>query len=201
MELSPLAKEKLAKIGELTEEEKAKLKYNAQLNTLLADYFTAKMTPDELWKELKKLKDEGKRAILQDAQLRLLDTITLSMNDVDFDRRYKGILAAETLKDGGDYVRLEQELKAVETLRRRYREEIDRTYQVLRERVEEQVRLASRQIVSQAAAQGAVVDFESSVEATVKASPEWKDFISRHENIYRQKLKEALSRIREKLQR
>jgi len=200
MELSPLAREKLAKIGEPTEEEKARLKYNAQLNTLLADYFTAKMTPDELWKELKKHREEGRSSILQDTQLRLLDTITLSMNEIDFDRRCKGILAAETLKDGGDYVRLEQELKSVESLRRRYREELDRTYETLRERVEEQVRAASRQLATQVAAQGAAIDVEGSVEASVKSSAEWKEFISRHEGTYRQKLKEALSRIREKLQ-
>ena len=200
MELSPLAKEKLARIGELTEEEKARLKYNAQLSALLADYFTAKISPEDLWKELKKHKEEGRVSILLDTQFRLLDTITLNMNDADFDRRRRGILAAESLKEESDCARIEQELKSVENLRHRYQEEIDRTYNALREGVEEQVRVASQQLARQAASRGAAIDIEGSVEASVKSSAEWKEFISRHENTYRQKLKEALSRIRSKLQ-
>jgi len=200
MELSPLAKEKLARIGELTEEEKARLKYNAQLSALLADYFTAKISPEDLWKELKKHKEEGRGSILLDTQFRLLDTITLNMNNADFDRRRRGILAAESLKEESDCARIEQELKSVENLRHRYQEEIDRAYNALREGVEEQVRVASQQLARQAASRGAAIDIEGSVEASVKSSAEWKEFISRHENTYRQKLKEALSRIRSKLQ-
>ena len=57
MELSPLAREKLAKIGDLTTEEKVSLKYSEQLTSLLAEYFTNELSPDDLWKELKKHKD------------------------------------------------------------------------------------------------------------------------------------------------
>jgi len=71
MELSPLAREKLAKIGELTEEEKAGLQYSKQLADLLAEYFTNELSPDDLWKELKRHKNEGRGFILKDAQLRI----------------------------------------------------------------------------------------------------------------------------------
>ena len=59
MELSPLAREKLARIGELTDEEKARLKHSEQVTSLLAEYFTNEMSPDDLWKELKKYRTKG----------------------------------------------------------------------------------------------------------------------------------------------
>jgi hypothetical protein len=42
MELSPLAREKPAKIGEPSEEEKVGLISAGQLNALLADYYTSR---------------------------------------------------------------------------------------------------------------------------------------------------------------
>jgi len=199
MELSPLAREKLAKIGELTEEEKAKLKYTRQLNTLLADYFTNKLSADDLWKELKKHKEEGEAGILAEAQLKLLDTLNLTVNNTDFDNRRKAILAVETLKDGNDYLRLEQDLKSLENLRRQYREEMEKTYKILKTRVEQQVKQATQQLSRQAAAQGAAIDIEGSVEASTKATPEWKSFMSKHENTYNQKFRDCIDKIRKKV--
>ncbi len=200
MELSPLAREKLARIGELTEEEKDKLKYTGQLNALLAEYFTKKLSPEDLWKELKKHKEEGRTSLVLEAQLKLLDTLNLSVSDVDFDSRRKAVLAAETLKDGADYLHLEQELKSIENLRREYREEMEKRYKTLKARVEQQVKQASKQLAQQAAARGAAIDIEGSVEASTKATPEWKDFITKHENAYNLKFKDHLDRLRKKLQ-
>jgi len=200
MELSPLAREKLAKIGELTEEEKAKLKYAGQLNALLADYFTHKLSTDDLWKELKKHKEEGQAGILKEAQLKLLDTLNLTVSDADFDNRRKAMLAVETLKDGNDYLRLEQDLKSLENLRRQYREEIEKTYKILKSRVEQQVKQATQQLSRQAAAQGAAIDIEGSVEASTKATPEWKSFMAKHESTYNQKFKDYLDKLLKKLQ-
>jgi len=199
MELSPLAREKLAKIGELTEEEKTKLKYAGQLNALLADYFTNKLNTDDLWKELKKHKEEGQAGILTEAQLKLLDTLNLTVSNADFDNRRKAMLAVETLKDGNDYLRLEQDLKSLENLRRQYREEMEKTYKILKTRVEQQVKQATQQLSRQAAAQGAAIDIEGSVEASTKATPEWKSFMSKHENTYNQKFRDCIDKIRKKV--
>jgi len=199
VELSPLAKEKLAKIGELTAEEKVGLKYSEQLTSLLAEYFTNELSSDDLWRELKRHKNEGRGFILKDAQLRILDAMRLSSNDVDIDRLRRGLLAAETLKDNGDYASLEHELKSVENLRRQYREERDKTYDKIKADVERQVRMAAQQLAGRAAAKGAAIDVRSSVEATAKASPEWKSFVASHENTYGQKFKEHIARMREKL--
>jgi len=196
VELSPLAREKLAKIGELTEEEKIKLKFSQQLTSLMAEYFTNELSPDGLWKELKKHKDEGRGFLLKDAQLKILDAMKLSSSDRDIEKMSRGLLAAESLKDSGDYAGLEHQLKSIDDLRRHFREEINKAYSKMKTDVEKQVRQAAQKLAGQAAAKGAAIDVDSSVEATVKSSPEWKAFISRHERTYNQKFNEHLTKLR-----
>jgi len=199
MELSPLAREKLAKIGELTEEEKTGMKYAKQLADLLAKYFRNDLNPDGLWKEIQEHKNAGRGFMLRDTQLRLLEAISLSSRNADFDKLCRGILAVETLKEGGDYAGLEHQLKSVENLRQQYKEERDKAYDRIKADVEKQVRMAAQQLAGQAAAKGAAIDVQSSVEASAKASPEWKSFIARHENTYNQKFKEYIASVRKKL--
>jgi len=199
VELSPLAREKLASIGELTDEEKAKLKYSEQLTSMLAEYFTNELSPDDLWKELRKHKDEGRGFVLKDTQIRILDAMRLSSSDVDIDKLRRGLLAAETLKDNGDYASLEHDLKSIEDLRRQYREERDKTYDKIKADVEKQVRLAAQQLAGQAAAKRTAIDVQSSVEATVKASPEWKTFVAKHDETYNQKFKGYIAKMQDKL--
>jgi len=199
VELSLLAKEKLAKIGDLTTEEKARLKYSEQLTSLLAEYFTSELSPDDLWKELRKHKDEGRGFLLREAQLKILDAMKLSSRDADINKLRRGLLAAETLKDNGDYGGLEHDLKSIDDLRRQYKEERDKAYGKIKADVERQVRLAAQQLAGQAAAKGAAIDMKSSVEASAKASPEWKSFISRHDTTYEQRFREYIDGMREKL--
>jgi hypothetical protein len=197
MELSPLAKEKLAQIGELTQGEKAKLKHSQHLASVLSDYFTAKLSPEGLWQELRTQKEEGREFLLREAQLRLVDAINLSGTERDFDRQCRGILAVETLKNESNYTALEQSLDSIQNLRRQYRKEKEKAYRAIKGKIEKQVKLAAQQLAAQAQAQGALIDIQSSVEATAKASPEWKSFISKHENNFSQKLKDQLARLRE----
>jgi len=199
VELSPLAREKLAKIGELTEEEKSKLKYSQQLTSLLAEYFTNELNPDGLWKELKRHKDEGRVFMLKDAQLKILESMRLSSSEIDMEKLRRGLLAAESLKDDGDYAGLEHELKSIEDLRRQYRDERNKTYEKIKANIEKQVKLAAQKLAGQASAKGTTIDVDSSVEATAKASPEWKSFVAKHENTYDQKFKELIVRVRGKL--
>jgi len=201
VELSPLAREKLAKIGELTEEEREHIKYARQLADLLAKYFKGDLNPDGLWKELQEHKKAGREFMLKDAQTILLEATNLSSNDVDFEKMGRGILAAETLKEAGDYSAVDHELKSLENLRRKYREEKDKAYSRIKADVEKQVRAAAQQLAGQAASKGAAIDVQGSVEATAKASPEWKSFITRHENTYNQKFKEVTLGLRERLKK
>ena len=199
MELSPLAREKLAKIGELTEEEKEHIKADKQLADLLAKYFKGDLNQDGLWKELQEHKYAGREFILKDAQKIFLEAINLLSNNMDFEKMCRGILAAETLKDGGDYASLDHGLKSLEDLRIKYKKDKDKAYNQIKANIEKQVRVAAQQMAGQAATKGEAIDIQGSVEASTNASPEWKSFIANHDNTYNQKLKENISVLREKL--
>jgi len=197
MELSPLAKEKLAQIGELAPEEKARLKYSRRLSSVLSAYFTARLSAEDLWKELRTQKEEGREFLLREAQLKLIDAINLSGAERDFDRQCRGILAVETLKSEGSYTNLEQVLSSIKALRRQYREEKQKAYAAIKKKIEKRVELSAQQLAAQARAKGASIDVETSVEATAQASPEWKSFITKHDDSFSQKLKDQLARLRE----
>ena len=63
----------------------------------------------------------------------------------------------------------------------------------------ERTAIAVQQFAGKAAAKGAAIDVQSSVETSAKASPEWKRLISRHESKYGQIFGEQIARIREML--
>ena len=113
MELSPLAKEKLARAGELSATEKESLRLSEELTTLLSDFFTQKLDAEGLWMKLKQYKDEGKGSLIRETQLRLAHTLSLGGSDLDFERYYSGVLGLETLKEQSKYTELELVLKAV----------------------------------------------------------------------------------------
>ncbi len=199
MELSPIAKERLNKIGKLTDEEKRKLKYDEHLKSMLAKYFKNEISADVLWEELKKHKTAGRAYLLNDAQLKLLDTVNMSSSEVDFEKVNRGLLAVESLKDNGDYATLEQGLESINNLHRQYNEEKDKAFDEIKTAVEREVSMAVQQLAGQAAAQGAMVDIQGSVEASARSSPEWKRFVTQHNATYNRQFKDQLQKIRRML--
>ena len=73
-DLPPLARERLAKIGELTPEEKEKMVDSEKVDSLLSEFYLGQIDSDSLWK---KLKEEGKPSLLREAQMRLIDSLSL----------------------------------------------------------------------------------------------------------------------------
>ncbi|HUX48434.1 MAG TPA: hypothetical protein VMV76_04585, partial [Dehalococcoidia bacterium] len=64
-DLPPIAREKLARIGELTQEEKEKMTVSEKVNCLLSEFYQGQIDPEALWK---RLKEEGKPSLLREAQ-------------------------------------------------------------------------------------------------------------------------------------
>jgi len=193
MELSPLARERLARIGALSPEEKEKASQSGELDSLLSEYFTGNLSSDDLWKRLKALQDRSGKSITKEAQLKLLDTLRLQMNQVDFEQRRNAILAVETVKDKGDYSNLELVLTSLETLRQKYTQIKEQAYQQLRASVEKQLHAVAQQAIRQ----GMKIDMENSIDANVKASPQWKDFISKHEQACGEMFTSHIDKLRE----
>jgi hypothetical protein len=195
MELSPRARERLERIGELSQEDKDRLKDSEQLAQLLSDYFTGKLSPEDLWMTLKGYKDEGKESMIREAQLGLVNALALESSDLDFERCRNGLLAVETLKGQGQYLDLERNLNSIQSLRQQYREEKGRAFNALKANIEKQIEMAARQMAQQTGNKRLPVDIQGSAEASVRNSHQWKDFVSTHEREYSSEFRSRLAEL------
>ncbi len=193
MELSPRARERLAKIGALSPEEKERIRRSQELDSLLSQYFKGDLNSEGLWKELKSLKDKSNESIVKEAQVKLIDTLRLQMNQEDFEPRRSAILALETMKGEGKYSSLELVLNSIEALRQKYTEAKEQIYEQLKSLVEKQLQAVAQQAIKQ----GVKIDIETSLEANIKTSPQWKDFISEHERTCGEMFNSYMNKLRE----
>ncbi len=136
------AMEKAAQIGELTPEEKQKIKEDESLKTILADFYKGKLGRDELWQTLK----GGSEAFLKKAQMHLADSLGLGGLPEDFQIRREGILAIETLKKTQNTSSIELILDAAGMLRKEYQDGKERAAEELREAVERNPQLRMRPV-------------------------------------------------------
>src|SRR4030043_811247 len=117
-DLSPIARERLAKIGELTQEEKERTADSEKIDSLLSEFYQGQIDPENLWK---RLKEAGKPSLLKEAQVRLLDSLSFGSTPAELQRKRDGILAIETLKQEQNTPTIELNLKRIGDRQKRYR--------------------------------------------------------------------------------
>ncbi|MCD6599349.1 MAG: hypothetical protein J7L19_02090, partial [Dehalococcoidia bacterium] len=81
----------------------------------------------------------------------------------------------------------------VETLRQEYTQAKKQTYEQLKAALEKQFQTVAQQVIEQ----GLKVDAESSLEANVKNSPQWKAFIAEHDKSYGEMFNNYIAKLRE----
>lgn len=192
MDLSPRARERLERIGSLSDTEQQHLQREHEVEAVLSQFFTSNMTTDELWQQLKSLSATYGAMIVKQTQERIAETIRLQMNDDDFETRKAAVMALETLKDSGSYTTIESLLGSIVSLRQRYNEVKQQALEQVRAQMEGQVRAAAEQ----ARRQGMLVDTASAIEANIMNSQEWREFISRHDAAAQNTLDDYLSRLK-----
>jgi len=193
MELSPLARERLARIGALSSEEKERMRRSSELDSLLSQYFKGDVSSDDLWIELKSLKEQCSESIVKEAQIKLVDTLRLQMNQEDFEQRRSAILALETMKVEEKYSSMELIFNSIEALRQKYTQAKEQACEQLKASIEPQFKA----ITEQAIKQGLKIDIDSSLDANIKNSPQWKEFISEHEKAYGEMYSSYITKLRE----
>jgi hypothetical protein len=188
--LPPIARERLSRIGELTEQEKQKMIEADKVDALLSEFYQDKIDAESLWK---RLKNEGRASLLKEAQTRLVDSLSLGNTPAELQKRRDGILAIETLKEEPNTPVVELNLKLMEDVQKRYRAEIDQAYASLRAEVEKNPQLRVKQVQ-----QGqSTMLVQLTVEEAISQLPQWQDFLSKHQTRYSQefaKVAEALKR-------
>jgi hypothetical protein len=189
-DLSPIARERLARVGELTREEKDRMADSGKVTSLLSEFYQGQINPEGLWK---RLKEEGKPSLLKEAQARLVDSLSFGVPPAELQRKREGILAIETLKEGQNTSVIEFNLNRLEDLQKEYGAEIDRAYNGIRAEVEKDPRLRMKQVQQ---GQNTMVA-QLTVDEAIKQLPQWQDFLSEQGKRYSQEF----ASIKENLQR
>jgi hypothetical protein len=191
-ELPPIARERLARIGELSQEEKDKMADSERVNSLLSKFYQGQIDPESLWK---RLKEKGRPSILREAQVRLIDSLSFGSTPAELQRRREGILAIETLKEEQNTSIVELNLNLIEDLQKRYGAEVEQAYNSIRAEVERNPQLRVKQIQQ---GQSTMV-VQLSVDEAIKQLPQWKDFLSNQERRYSQEFDEVMDKLKREL--
>jgi hypothetical protein len=191
-DLPPIARARLARIGELTPEEKERMLDSEKVDSLLSEFYQGQIDSESLWK---RLKEEGKPSLLREAQLRLVDSLGFGITPAELKRKRDGILAMESLKKGQNTSVIELSLKRMEDLQKRYRAEIDQAYNSIRAEVERNPRLRAKQVQQ---GQNAMV-IQLTVDEAVKQLPQWRDFLSNQEKRYSQEFAGVIEKLKREL--
>jgi hypothetical protein len=191
-DLPPIARERLARIGGLTQEEKERMTDSEKVNSLLSEFYQGQIDPESLWK---RLKEEGKPSLLREAQVRLIDSLSSGDAPAELQRRRDGILAIETLKEEQNTPVVELSLNLMEDLRKRYRAGIEQAYSRIRAEVERDPQLRVKQV--QQGERTMLVQL--TVDEAIKQLPQWQDFLSEHEGTYSQEFAEVTEKLEREL--
>lgn len=191
-DLPPIARERLARISELTPEEKQKMLDSEKVNSLLSEFYQGQIDPESLWK---RLKEEGKPSLLREAQVRLVDSLGFGSTPAELQRKREGILAIETLKKEQNTSVIELNLKRIEELQKKYRTEVEQAYEGIRAEVERNPRLRVKQVQQ---GQNTVV-IQLTVDEAIKQLPQWRDFLSNQEKRYNQEFAKVIERSKRDL--
>jgi hypothetical protein len=191
-DLSPIARERLAKIGELTQEEKERMIDYEKVNSLLSEFHQGQINPEALWK---RLKEEGKPSLLREAQVRLLDSLGFGIPPAELQRKREGVLAIETLKEEQNTSVIELNLNRIEESQKRYRAEIEQAYDGIRAEVESNPRLRVKQVQQ---GQNTMV-VQLTVDEAIKQLPQWREFLSNQEKRYSQEFPSIIENLKREL--
>jgi hypothetical protein len=173
------AMEKAAEIGELTPEEKERMRNQEKIKSILTEFYKGQIDRDGLWQKLK----GSNPSLLKEAQQYLIDSLGLGSTPEEFQRRKEGILAIETLKVKQNVPAIEQTLNSVKVLQKEYQDGKDKAEEELREAIEQNPQLRLRPVRTPDGR--TVLQAAYSVDEAVQAR--LSEFMSQHEEKYNQK--------------
>jgi hypothetical protein len=191
-DLSPIARERLARIGELTQEEKQKLLDSEKVDSILSEFYQGQIDPESLWK---RLKEEGRPSLLREAQVRLVDSLTFGITPAELQRKKEAVLAIESLKQEQNTSIIEMNFRRMGDLQNKYRAEIEQGYNGIRVEVEKNPRLRVKQVQQ---GQDAMV-VQLTVDEAIKQLPQWRDFLANQEKRYSLEFARVIEKLRREL--
>ncbi|MGB9715389.1 MAG: hypothetical protein ACPL1G_03110 [Thermodesulfovibrionales bacterium] len=187
------AMEKIASLGELSQEEKEKIKEQEKIRTILAEYYKRQIDKDALWERLK----GSKPSLLKEAQQYLIDSIGLGDAPEEFQLRKDGIIAIENLKDKKNISAIEHVLNSIKTIQKEYAQGKERAEEELREAIETnpQLRIQPMRTPDGRTVYQAAVSVDEAVQARLS------EFLSEHEKVYSMQFNKLIEKLRKEVNR
>lgn len=189
--LPPRARERLSRI-KITPEDKERVKGKEELKSFLSRFYREQLSSEDFAGKLKQYEEHKREFLVKEAQSRLVDSLSLEISSPDFKRRGRCVLVLERLKSGGKHPSVKTEVNSLGDLIKKYKGEKNRLYNQLKKQVESNPKLRMRQVNTN---RGEALTQLSPDEA-VLSSPQWKDFISRHEIIYSSQFAKSVERLK-----
>lgn len=109
-ELSPIMREKLARIGEVTPEDKERMTELDNLDSLLREFYRGELGAQGLWERLKEFEKQGKQFLLRDAYTKLKSSFRWKGLPMRFEETDDSILSIEFREEEGEKGELVLEL-------------------------------------------------------------------------------------------
>lgn len=190
--LPPRVRERLAEAGDLSSEEKERMRSSRELDALLSRFYRDELDSEGLWVQLRDYVGQGKEQLLHDLQVKLLDSLSLGSSDVDVEKRKDGVLAVESVKREPNTARLEAGLNAISDLRKNYEAEMQRAYDQVKAQVERDPRQRLEQ-VKQGQNVGMV---QLTVDEAIRRNPQWQEFLAQHERRYSEEFTRLIDRLK-----
>lgn len=182
-----IAMEKVKKTNKLTPEEKEKIKAEEKIRSLLAKYYKGQITSNDLWQKLK----GNKPSVLREAQSILINSLSLENSTDEYQTRKDAILAIETLKEDQNTSSIESTLNEISLLKKEYQKKKEEVENILKKEIAKNSKARIKTI-----RQGdKLAIIQLSAEEALQESPQWKDFITKHEEEYNKNFKSIVTKL------
>jgi len=186
-----IAQQKVDSI-KLSPEEIEAIKEEERIKALLPKFYKGEITVNDLWQELK----GSKPTVLREAQLVLINSLNLKNSPDELKVRKEGILAIENLKENQKIPTIESLINQLISLQKEYHKIKDSVANKLKAEIKKDPKLRIKTVQ-----QGEkIIIMRLSVEEALQENPQWKNFLSQHEEEYNQRFASIIERIKKEIE-
>lgn len=183
-----IAMEKAGKLGRLSSEERERIRDEEEVMSILKDFYQDTLDANGLWQRLK----GSKPSLLTMIQINLIDSLSLRIQQDEFQKRKQGILAVETLKMDPKTSVIESALHSIEAIQREYQEIKEKVIADLKSELERNPQLRMKSVPTPNGK--TVMQLTVSVDEAVKTK--LADFLSEHEKQYSNEFSYAIEELK-----
>ncbi|MGE4412217.1 MAG: hypothetical protein AB7E45_00800 [Candidatus Caldatribacteriota bacterium] len=171
----------------LSAQEIAEIKQQEKISSILAKYYKNQIEPDELWHHFKGIPLK----YLIEAQNSFIKSLTFQSNDYDFEKRKKGVLAIENLKESNQSSNIEYYFEQLSKMQREFQKSKEQLIDYVREDLKRnpQKKLQTFQQGNQ------IIIKELSVEEVLEQDRVLKQKLNQMEKQYKEKFNQSKEKL------